>query len=75
MKITLKELAVICSVSISTLSKALNDSYDISKSTKQRIRILRECSFKYHKICINIVGLDDRLRNLFFNLIQIESCY
>lgn len=34
---TLKELASILEVSISTISKALNDSHEISESTKQRI--------------------------------------
>ena len=34
---TLKELAAILEVSISTISKALNDSHEISESTKKRI--------------------------------------
>lgn len=36
-KITLKELASILGVSISTISKALNDSHEISDATKKRI--------------------------------------
>jgi len=36
--ITLKELSKLLDVSISTISKALNDSHEISESTKQRIR-------------------------------------
>lgn len=38
MKITLKDLAEICNVSISTVSKALNNSHDISETTKSRIK-------------------------------------
>ena len=34
---TLKELAKIAGVSVSTVSKALNDSNDIGDDTKQRI--------------------------------------
>lgn len=37
-KVTLKELARILGVSIATVSKALNDNYDISEETKERIR-------------------------------------
>ena len=37
-KVTLKELARILGVSIATVSKALNDNYDISEETKVRIR-------------------------------------
>ncbi len=37
-KITLKELAVILKVSVSTVSKALNDSYEISEATKKRVK-------------------------------------
>ncbi|MDZ7612757.1 MAG: LacI family DNA-binding transcriptional regulator [Flavobacteriaceae bacterium] len=37
-KVTLKELARILGVSIATVSKALNDNYDISEGTKERIR-------------------------------------
>lgn len=37
-QITLKELSKILGVSISTISKALNDSYEISASTKARIK-------------------------------------
>lgn len=38
--ITLKELAAILNVSVSTISKALNDSHEISESTKKRIKEL-----------------------------------
>jgi len=37
-KITLKELAGILKVSVSTVSKALNDSYEISEATKKRVK-------------------------------------
>lgn len=37
-KLTIKDIANHFSVSISTVSKALNDSYEISKSTKQKIQ-------------------------------------
>ena len=37
-KITLKELAVILKVSVSTVSKALNDSYEISEATKKKVK-------------------------------------
>ena len=38
--ITLKELASILNVSVSTISKALNDSHEISETTKKRIKEL-----------------------------------
>lgn len=37
-KITLKELAAILKVSVSTVSKALNDSYEISEATKKKVK-------------------------------------
>jgi LacI family transcriptional regulator len=37
-KVTLKELAKILNVSVATVSKALNDSYDISEETKIRVK-------------------------------------
>ncbi|MGI9532156.1 LacI family DNA-binding transcriptional regulator [Lutimonas sp.] len=37
-KITLKELAKILKVSVSTVSKALNDSYEISEATKKKVK-------------------------------------
>ena len=39
-KITVKELAQKLGVSVSTVSKALNDSYEISEKTKKRVRRL-----------------------------------
>ena len=37
-KITLKKLAAILKVSVSTVSKALNDSYEISEATKKKVK-------------------------------------
>ncbi|GHE23595.1 LacI family DNA-binding transcriptional regulator [Sphingobacterium griseoflavum] len=37
-KTTLKSLAAALNMSVSTVSKALNDSYEISESTKQRVK-------------------------------------
>ena len=42
MSATIYELASKAGVSISTVSKALNDSYSISEKTKQRIREMAE---------------------------------
>ena len=39
--ITIKELSKILEVSISTVSKALNDSYEISDSTKKELNRLQ----------------------------------
>lgn len=41
-KITLKDLAKMLKMSISTVSKGLNDSYEISEATKKKIRQLAE---------------------------------
>lgn len=37
-KLTIKDIAKEFKVSISTVSKALNDSYEISQSTKEKFR-------------------------------------
>lgn len=37
-RITIKEIAKALNVSVSTVSKALNDSYEISEETKERVR-------------------------------------
>ena len=37
-RITIKQIAKALSVSISTVSKALNDSYEISDETKKKIQ-------------------------------------
>ncbi|NGM60331.1 LacI family transcriptional regulator [Sphingobacterium sp. SGG-5] len=44
-KVTLKELARELNMSVSTVSKALNDSYEISEATKQRVK---ELASKYN---------------------------
>ena len=56
-KITLKDIAKEFDVSTSTVSKALNDSHEISKETKERIRAYA----KYYKYKPNSLAL--KLRN------------
>ena len=52
--ITIKELSKILEVSISTVSKALNDSYEISDSTKERIKAAaRLYNYKPNKLAVN----------------------
>lgn len=52
---TLKELSKILGVSISTISKALNDSHEISEATKQRIREAAELyNYQPNKIALNL---------------------
>lgn len=53
-KITVKELAQKLGVSISTVSKALNDSYEISDATKQRVKKLaRKYNYKPNRLAVN----------------------
>ena len=53
--ITIKELSKILEVSISTVSKALNDSYEISDSTKERIKsVARLHNYKPNKLAVNL---------------------
>ena len=53
--ITIKELSKILEVSISTVSKALNDSYEISDSTKQRIKAAAKLyNYKPNKLAVNL---------------------
>lgn len=54
-QITLKELSKILSVSISTVSKALNDSYEISEKTKKRVKEVAE-SYNYqpNSVAVNL---------------------
>ena len=53
--ITIKELSKILEVSISTVSKALNDSYEISDSTKERIKsAARLYNYKPNKLAVNL---------------------
>ena len=53
--ITIKELSKILEVSISTVSKALNDSYEISDSTKERIKAAAKLyNYKPNKLAVNL---------------------
>lgn len=53
--ITLKELSKLLDVSISTISKALNDSHEISESTKQRIREMAELhNYQPNKLAVSL---------------------
>ena len=53
--ITIKELSKILELSISTVSKALNDSYEISDSTKERIKsVARLHNYKPNKLAVNL---------------------
>ena len=53
--ITIKELSKILEVSISTVSKALNDSYEISDSTKERIKsAAKTYYYKPNKLAVNL---------------------
>lgn len=52
--ITLKELSKILGVSISTISKALNDSHEISEATKNKVKELAEL----HNYQPNLVALN-----------------
>jgi LacI family transcriptional regulator len=54
-KITVKELAQKLGVSISTVSKALNDSYEISDKTKKRVRRMAEkLNYKPNRLAVNL---------------------
>lgn len=53
--ITLKELSKLLGVSISTISKALNDSHEISESTKKRIREMAELhNYQPNKLAVSL---------------------
>ena len=53
--ITLKELSSILGVSISTISKALNDSHEISEATKKRIKELAKLhNYQPNKIALGL---------------------
>jgi len=53
--IRLKELAKILDVSISTISKALNDSHEISIKTKQRVhKYAKQYNYKPNKLATNL---------------------
>lgn len=53
--ITIKELSKLLEVSISTVSKALNDSHEISPTTKQRIQEAAKLyNYKPNRIAVNL---------------------
>ena len=53
--ITIKELSKMLDVSISTVSKALNDSYEISEATKARIQETAKLyNYKPNKLAVNL---------------------
>ncbi len=53
--ITLKELSTILGVSVSTVSKALNDSPEISEATKKRIKDLATLhNYQPNKVAVNL---------------------
>ena len=53
--IAFKELSKILEVSISTVSKALNDSYEISDTTKERIKSAAKLhNYKPNKLAVNL---------------------
>lgn len=53
--ITLKELSNILGVSVSTVSKALNDSPEISEATKKRIKDLAKLhNYQPNKVAVNL---------------------
>ncbi|HLT51747.1 MAG TPA: LacI family DNA-binding transcriptional regulator, partial [Arenibacter sp.] len=54
-KITLKEIAQIFNVSISTVSKAINDSHEISWELKEKIqRFAKENKYRPNKMAVNL---------------------
>ena len=54
-KITVKELAQKLGVSISTVSKAMNDSYEISDKTKKRVqRLAAKYNYKPNRLAVNL---------------------
>ena len=56
-KITLKDIAAHFKVSISTVSKAVNDSHEISTALKQRIQeYAREKHYKPNRLALNLLN-------------------
>jgi len=56
-KLTLKEIAAHFKVSISTVSKAINDSHEISEQLKSKIQeFAKENHYKPNKIALNLVN-------------------
>ena len=56
-KITLKKIAAEFNVSIATVSKALNDSHDISTNTKEKIKeFAKKHHYKPNKIALSLLN-------------------
>lgn len=54
-RITIKEIAKALNVSVSTVSKALNDSYEISEETKERVRAYaKEHKYRPNSLAISL---------------------
>lgn len=54
-KITIKELAKILEISVSTVSKSLNDSYEISEKTKLRVqKAAKKYNYKPNRLAVNL---------------------
>jgi len=54
-KITIKELAKILGISVSTVSKSLNDSYEISDKTKLRVqKAAKKYHYKPNRLAVNL---------------------
>ena len=54
-RITIKQIALALNVSISTVSKALNDSYEISDETKKRIQeYAKEHKYKPNRLALSL---------------------
>lgn len=67
-KITIKDISKALNVSISTVSKALSDSYEISESTKDRVRVYA----KAHDFSINKVAQSLKLGKT--NTVAVVAC-
>lgn len=60
-KITLKEIAAHFNVSISTVSKAVNDSHEISVSLKEKIqKYAKEKHFKPNRLALNLLNKSNK---------------
>ncbi len=54
-RVTVKDLAKVLGVSISTVSKALNDSHEISKATKQKIqKVAKQYNYTPNKLASSL---------------------
>jgi Transcriptional regulators len=69
--ITIKELSKILEVSISTVSKALNDSYEISDTTKERIKSAAKLhNYKPNKLAVNLKSGKLTQLELFYQVLK-----